>query len=294
MCILVNEQTRVIVQGITGRFGSLQTKLMLDYGTQIRAGVTPGKGGERVHGVPVYDSVKDALKEHEVDASVIYVPYSYVKDAAFEAVDGGIPFIVIISDWVPVHDAMEIYAFARRNGICYIGPNCPGIIVPGDTSLGMISPCAVIPGNIGIVSRSGTLTGEIASLLTQANLGQSVALGIGGDPIVGMRMVEVLELLEADAHTELIVIIGEIGGTMEEESAQYIAKYVTKPVVAFIAGRNAPAEKRMGHAGAIITGNRGTTQSKIHALQQAGVEVAETPFALISIIQEKTIKNKDV
>lgn len=291
MGILVNKRTQVLVQGITGRLGSLQTKLMLNYGTKITAGVTPGKGGEIVHGIQVYDSIKDALREHKVNASVIYVPAPIVKDAAFEAIDGGIPFIVIISDWVPVHDALEINAYARRKNIRYIGPNCPGIIVPEQTSLGMISPSAVTPGRIGLVSRSGTLTGVIASMITKANLGQSVALGVGGDPIIGMRIAEVLELLEDDEHTEIIVIIGEIGGTMEEEAAQYIKDHVTKPVVAFIAGQNAPPEKRMGHAGAIITRNRGTAQSKIRELKRVGVKVTETPFSLPSIIQE-IIKNK--
>lgn len=288
MCILVNGRTQVLVQGITGRLGSLQTKLMLDYGTKITAGVTPGKGGETVHGIQVYDSIKDALREHEVNASVIYVPAPIVKDAAFEAIDGGIPFTVIISDWVPVHDALEINAYARRNDTRYIGPNCPGIIVPEQTSVGMISPSAVTPGRIGLVSRSGTLTGVIASMLTKVNLGQSVALGVGGDPIIGMRTAEVLELLEDDEHTEIIVILGEIGGTMEEEAAQYIKEHVTKPVVAFIAGQNAPPEKRMGHAGAIISRNRGTAQSKIRELKRVGVKVAETPFSLPSIIQEIT------
>lgn len=288
MCILVNGRTQVLVQGITGRLGSLQTKLMLDYGTKITAGVTPGKGGETVHGIQVYDSIKDALREHEVNASVIYVPAPIVKDAAFEAIDGGIPFTVIISDWVPVHDALEINAYARRNDTRYIGPNCPGIIVPEQTSVGMISPSAVTPGRIGLVSRSGTLTGVIASMLTKANLGQSVALGVGGDPIIGMRTAEVLELLEDDEHTEIIVILGEIGGTMEEEAAQYIKDHVTKPVVAFIAGQNAPPEKRMGHAGAIISRNRGTAQSKIRELKRVGVKVVETPFSLPSIIQEIT------
>jgi len=290
MGILVNEQTRVLIQGITGRLGSLQTKLMLNYGTKIKAGVTPGKGGKTIHGIPVYDSVKEVVKEHDVNASVIYVPAPIVKDAVFEAIDGNIPFLVIISDWVPIHDALEIYTYAKRHNTRYIGPNCPGIIVPEQTSLGMLSPSSVIPGRIGIVSRSGTLTGEITSLLTKANLGQSVNLGIGGDPIVGMRTVEILELLEDDEHTEIIVIIGEIGGTMEEDAALYIKDKVTKPVVAFIAGQNAPPEKRMGHAGAIITHGHGTAQSKINALKRVGVKVAETPFSLPSMIQELTNK----
>jgi succinyl-CoA synthetase alpha subunit len=286
MGILVNKNTQVLIQGITGRLGSLQTQLMLNYGTKIKAGVTPGKGGKTIHGIPVYDSVKDAIHEHNIDASVIYVPAPIVKDAVFEAIDGNIPFLVIITDWVPIHDALEIYAYAKRNKTRYIGPNCPGIIVPEQTSLGMLSPSSVIPGRIGIVSRSGTLTGEITSLLTKANLGQSVNLGIGGDPIIGMRTREILELLEADEHTDIIVIIGEIGGTMEEEAALYIQDHITKPVVAFIAGQNAPPEKRMGHAGAIITQGHGTAQSKISALKRVGVHVVDTPFSLPSRIQK--------
>lgn len=291
MCILVNERTRVLVQGITGRLGLLQTRLMLDSGTKIIAGVTPGKGGEKVHGVPVYDSVNDVLREHEADVSVIYVPAPFVKDAVFEATDGGIPFLVIISDWVPVHDALEIYAYARQKNTRYIGPNCPGIVIPEQTNLGMISPSAVTPGNIAVISRSGSLTGEITSMLTKAGLGQSVILGIGGDPVVGMRTAEVIELLEDDEHTEIVVIIGEIGGTMEEEAAKYIKEYFTKPVFAFIAGQNAPLEKRMGHAGAIITRGRGTAQSKIRALKRVGVKVAKTPFSLPFIIHEVIEKN---
>ena len=284
MAILVNKDTRVIVQGITGRLGARQTRMMLDYGTKIVAGVTPGKGGETVFGVPVYDSVQEALKEHEADASVIYVPSRFMKDAAFEAIEAGIKFMVIITDWVPVHDALEIKALANSFGTRYIGPNSPGITIPGETKLGMIH--SVLPGNIGIVSRSGTLTAEISNLLTNAGFGQSVALGVGGDPIVGLRFKDVLELFEKDDRTQAVVIIGEIGGTMEEEAAEYIKEHVSKPVVAFIAGQAAPPEKKMGHAGAIIRGERGTAASKINALKQAGVRIAKTPWELPSILKE--------
>jgi succinyl-CoA synthetase alpha subunit len=284
MGILVDKNTRVIVQGITGRLGVRQTKIMLDYGTKIVAGVTPGKGGETIFGVQIYDSVEEALMEHEADASILYVPSPSLKEAVFEAMEAGIKFMVIITDWVPVHDALEIKAFAKEIGVRYIGPNSPGITIPGETKLGMIH--TVTPGNIGVVSRSGTLTAEISSLLTNAGLGQSAVLGIGGDPVVGLRLKEVVKLFEEDAHTKVITIIGEIGGTMEEEAAEYIKEHVTKPVVAFIAGRTAPPEKRMGHAGAIIARGRGTAASKIQALKQAGVEVAETPWELPSLIRK--------
>ena len=283
MAILVDKNTRVLVQGITGRLGRLQTKMMLEYGTKIVAGVTPGRGGETVFGVPVYDSVEEAMKEHEIDASILYVPATSMKEAAFEAMEAGIKFMVIITDWVPVHDALEIKALAKELGVRYIGPNSPGITIPGETKLGMIH--TVTPGNIGIVSRSGTLTAEISNLLTNAGLGQSAVLGIGGDPVVGLRLKEVVKLFEEDEHTKAITIIGEIGGTMEEEAAEYIKEHVTKPVVAFIAGRTAPPEKRMGHAGAIIARGRGTAASKIQTLNQAGVEVAETPWELPSLIR---------
>jgi len=283
MAILVNKNTRVIVQGITGRLGRRQTKMMLDYGTKIVAGVTPGKGGETVFGVPVYDSVKEALMEHEADASILYVPAPFLKEAAFEAMEAGIKFMVIITDWVPLHDALEIKAFANSVGTRYLGPNSPGITIPGEIKLGMIH--SVMPGNIGVVSRSGTLTAEISNLLTKAGLGQSAVLGVGGDPIVGLRLKDILELFEKDDRTKAITIIGEIGGTMEEEAAEYIKKHVSKPVVAFIAGSTAPPEKRMGHAGAIITRGRGTVASKISALKQAGVKIAKTPWELPSLLK---------
>ncbi|MCC6024249.1 MAG: succinate--CoA ligase subunit alpha [Thaumarchaeota archaeon] len=284
MGILVSKDTRVIVQGITGRLGALQTKMMLEYGTKIVAGVTPGKGGGTIFGIPIYDSVEEALSEHEAEASILYVPAPFVKEAAFEAIEAGIKFMVIITDWVPVHDALEIKALANEKGTLYIGPNTPGITIPGEIKLGMIH--TVTPGNIGVVSRSGTLTAEVTNLLTSAGLGQSAVLGLGGDPVVGLRLKDVLKLFEEDEHTKAIVIIGEIGGTMEEEAAEYIEKYVSKPVVAFIAGKSAPPEKKMGHAGAIITGGRGTAESKINALKEAGVKVAETPWEVPTLVKK--------
>lgn len=284
MAILVDKNTRVVVQGITGRLGMSQTRIMLDYGTKIVAGVTPGKGGETALGVPVYDSVEEALREHDADTSILYVPAPFMKEAAFEAIEAGVKFMVIITDWVPVHDALEIKAVANDAGTRYIGPNCPGITIPGEIKLGMIHP--VTPGNVGVVSRSGTLTGEISNLLTNAGLGQSAVLGIGGDPVVGLRMKDILKLFEEDERTEAITIIGEIGGTMEEEAAEYIKEHLTKPVMSFVAGSTAPPEKRMGHAGAIITRGRGTATGKIQALKQAGVKVANTPWELSSLLKD--------
>ena len=284
MAILVDKNTRVVVQGITGRLGMSQTRIMLDYGTKIVAGVTPGKGGETVLGVPVYDSVEEALREHDADTSILYVPAPFMKEAAFEAIEAGVKFMVIITDWVPVHDALEIKAVANDAGTRYIGPNCPGITIPGEIKLGMIHP--VTPGNVGVVSRSGTLTGEISNLLTNAGLGQSAVLGIGGDPVVGLRMNDILKLFEEDERTKAITIIGEIGGTMEEEAAEYIKEHLTKPVVSFVAGSTAPPEKKMGHAGAIITRGRGTATGKIQALKQAGVKVANTPWELSSLLKD--------
>jgi len=284
MAILVDKNTRVVVQGITGRLGMSQTRIMLDYGTKIVAGVTPGKGGETVLNVPVYDSVEEALREHDADTSILYVPAPFMKEAAFEAIEAGVKFMVIITDWVPVHDALEIKAVANDAGTRYIGPNCPGITIPGEIKLGMIHP--VTPGNVGVVSRSGTLTGEISNLLTNAGLGQSAVLGIGGDPVVGLRMNDILKLFAKDERTKAITIIGEIGGTMEEEAAEYIKEHLTKPAVSFVAGSTAPPEKKMGHAGAIITRGRGTATGKIQALKQAGVKVANTPWELSSLLKD--------
>ena len=276
MAIFVDKDTNVLVQGITGRLGALQTELMLDYGTRIVAGVTPGKGGETQFHIPVYDSIQEAMSKHRIDASVIYVPAPFVRDAAFEAIDAGIKFMVMITDWVPLHSEMKIKAYANSKGTRYIGPNTPGIMTPGQTSLGMISPSAVMPGGIAVVSRSGTLTDEVASHLSEQGIGQSVVVGLGGDPIVGSRMIDVLKLLKEDVQTKGVVIVGEIGGTMEEEVARYLDAQFDKPVVAFVAGRTAPRGKVMGHAGAIIMGERGMAESKINAFKSAGVPVAKT------------------
>lgn len=286
MAIFVNKDTKVLIQGITGNFGAKQTEIMLEYGTKIIAGVTPGKRGQKLLDIPVYDSVQQAMNSHSIDASLIYVPAPFVQDAAFEAIDAGIPFMVILTDWVPLHDELKIKAYAKRNNTRYIGPNCPGIIVPGETSLGMISGSAVMPGSVGIVSRSGTLVDEVAQQLTEQGIGQSVIIGIGGDPAVGTRMVEVLRLLREDKQTEVVLIVGEIGGVMEEEVAGYIGEEkFSKPVAAFIAGRIAPSGKRMGHAGAIIMGERGTAGSKISVLNRVGIPVAKTLSEIPSLVR---------
>ena len=287
MAIFANKDTKVLVQGITGNFGARQTELMLEYGTKIIAGVTPGKGGQKQFDIPVYDSVQQAVANHNIDASLIFVPAPFVQDAAFEAIDAGIPFMVILTDWVPLHDELRIKAYAKRGKTRYIGPNCPGMIVPGETSLGLISGSAVKPGSVGIVSRSGTLIDEVAQQLTEQGIGQSIIVGIGGDPVVGTRTVEVLQLLREDKQTEVVLIVGEIGGVMEEEAAEYIGeKKFNKPVAAFIAGRTAPRGKRMGHAGAIVMGDRGTTESKIGAFSRVSVPVAKTLSDIPSLLRE--------
>ena len=285
MAIFVDKNTNVLVQGITGRLGGLQTELMLDYGTRIVAGVTPGKGGETTFGIPVYNSIQEAMSEHHIDASVIYVPAPFVEDAAFEAIDAGIKFMAIITDWVPLHSEMRIKTYARSKGAHYIGPNTPGIMVPGQTSLGMISPSAVIPGRVALISRSGTLTDEVASHLSEQGIGQSVVVGLGGDPIVGSRTIDILKLLKEDRQTSGVVIVGEIGGTMEEEAAEYLNTQFDKPAVAFIAGRTAPQGKVMGHAGAIIIGERGIAESKINAFRTAGIMVAKTLWEIPSLVK---------
>ncbi|RLE94771.1 MAG: succinate--CoA ligase subunit alpha [Thermoprotei archaeon] len=287
--ILVNKNTRVLVQGITGREGSFHTKAMLDYGTKILAGVTPGKGGQSVHGVPVYNSVEEALTEHpEINTSTVFVPAPYAPDAIYEAIDAGIRLIVVITEHIPLHDELRVISYARLKGAWIVGPNCPGVISPGESKVGIMPGHIFEKGVIGIVSRSGTLTYEIAHLITKAGLGQSTCIGIGGDPIVGMDFIEVLELFEKDKETKAVVVIGEIGGTMEEELAYWIKKRgYSKPVVAYIAGKTAPPGKRMGHAGAIITMGMGTASSKIKAFEEAGIAVAKTPREVIDLLLKK-------
>jgi len=288
MTFILNENIRVIVQGITGTQGRFHTKLMLDYGTKIVAGVTPGKAGANVHGVPVYDTVKEALEEHEADASIIFVPAPFAADAAFEALENGIGTIVIITERVPIKDTVEVMARAKKEGATIVGPNTPGVITPGKCKLGIMPAHIFKPGVVGIASRSGTLTYEIAAEITKVGLGQSTCVGLGGDPVVGLNFVEMLETFLEDEQTRAVALIGEIGGNLEELAAEFIAKEnYPKPVVTFIAGRTAPPGKRMGHAGAIVMGRTGTAQSKIEAFKKAGVEVAEKPSDVARILAEK-------
>ena len=284
MSILVNKDTRLVVQGITGREGAFHTGRMVEYGTQVVAGVTPGKGGQTVHGVPVFDSVSTAVQETGADTSVIYVPARFCADAIYEAADAGVDLIVCITEGVPVMDMITVRAFLDHKGVRLIGPNCPGLITPGESKVGIIPGNIVTPGPIGIVARSGTLTYEVMYALTVKGIGQSTCVGIGGDPVNGTDFIDCLELFEADPATEQMVLIGEIGGTDEEQAAEYIKKHVTKPVTAFIAGQTAPPGKRMGHAGAIIQGGTGTAAEKISALIAAGVKVAEHPEQIAEIV----------
>jgi succinyl-CoA synthetase alpha subunit len=279
MAILVDANTHVLVQGITGRQGAFHTRAMLRYGTRVEAGVTPGKGGQSVEGVPVYDSVEEALANHpSINTSLIMVPAAHAADAVYEALDNGIKLVVIITEHVPVHDTLKFVRYASLQGARVIGPNCPGVITPGAAKVGIMPGHIFKQGGVGIVSRSGTLTYEIAYAVTLKGLGQSTCVGIGGDPVVGMDFIEVLEMFRKDPGTEAVVLIGEIGGDLEERAAAYIRETnYPKPVVAYIAGRTAPPEKRMGHAGAIISMGAGDAESKVKALTAAGVYVASTP-----------------
>jgi succinyl-CoA synthetase alpha subunit len=283
--ILLNENTRCLVQGITGKQGRFHTEQMLKYDTNIVAGVTPGKGGQEVCGVPVFDSIEEAKEKTNVNASIIFVPAPFAKDAAFESIEH-LDLVIIITEHIPIQDSMEIMAYAKAKGVTVIGPNTPGIISPKVGKLGIMPTHIFKEGNVGVVSRSGTLTYEIASQLTRAGIGQSTCLGIGGDPVVGTSFIEILDMFENDPETDAIVMIGEIGGSAEEDAAAYIKENISKPVVAFISGISAPPGKRMGHAGAIIAGNSGTAQSKQEALIDAGVKVAKTPSEIAGFIKE--------
>ena len=299
MSILIDKHTRLIVQGITGRDGGFHAQQMIAYGTRVVAGVTPGRGGAKAHGVPVFDSVAEAVAATRANASVIYVPAAAAADAIFEAADAGVGLIVCISEGIPVRDTMAAYHHVARlraangNGRPrLIGPNCPGLISPGLSKVGILPGQICEPGPVGLVSRSGTLTYEVVHQLTQAGLGQSTCIGIGGDPIIGTSFIDTLELFEADPHTEAIVLIGEIGGTDEEEAAQFIKRRVRKPVVAFVAGQTAPPGKRMGHAGAIISGGSGTAAEKMAAFQAAGVPVARIPSEIPALIADALTRRR--
>jgi succinyl-CoA synthetase alpha subunit len=277
MSILVNKHTRLVVQGITGREGEFHAQQMLEYGTKVVAGVTPGKGGGWVAGIPVFDTVHEAVNATEANASIIYVPARFAPDAILEAVDAGIQVVVCITEGIPVLDMIKVRAHVDCSDTRLIGPNCPGIITPGESKVGIMPGHIHIPGSVGVVSRSGTLTYEVVYALSEKGLGQSTAIGIGGDPILGTDFIDVLTLFEEDPETEQIVLIGEIGGTDEQRAAEFITSNMSKPVTAFIAGQTAPPGKRMGHAGAIIEGGEGTAAEKIAAFEDVGVRVARQP-----------------
>ena len=288
MSIFIGGDTRLVVQGITGRDGSFHARQMMDYGTRVVAGVTPGKGGQRFEdSVPVYNTVAEAVAETGAETSVIYVPARFAADAIFEAADAGISLIVCITEGIPVADMMRTLPYVREKGARLIGPNCPGLIVPGVARVGILPGQIVREGPVGIVSRSGTLTYEVIFQLTREELGQSTCIGIGGDPLIGTNFVDCLAAFEADEETTAVVLIGEIGGTDEQVAAEHVAERMTKPVVGFIAGQTAPPGRRMGHAGAIISGSEGTADEKMRAFREHGIDVAERPADIVGLLRQR-------
>ncbi|PSQ83224.1 MAG: succinate--CoA ligase subunit alpha [Bacteroidetes bacterium QS_7_67_15] len=277
MSILVDNDTRLVVQGFTGSEGSFHAEQMLDYGTNVVAGVTPGKGGAEHLGRPVFNTVAEAVDEEGANASIIFVPPPFAADAVQEAVAAGIEVVICITEGIPVRDMVPTYHYARSRGARLIGPNCPGVITPGEAKVGIMPAKIFEEGPVGVISRSGTLTYETVDQLTRQGLGQSTAVGIGGDPVIGTRFIDALKLFEEDDQTEAVVLIGEIGGSAEEEAAEYVEAHMSKPVFAFIAGRTAPPGRRMGHAGAIVSGGQGTAEGKFAALEEAGVTVVKNP-----------------
>ncbi|HEY4955593.1 MAG TPA: succinate--CoA ligase subunit alpha [Gemmatimonadaceae bacterium] len=288
MSIFIDRDTRLIVQGITGRDGSFHTRQMIEYGTNVVGGVTPGKGGQKFDGkVPIFNTVEQAVKETGANATVIYVPPTFAADAMMEAADAGIAFIVCITEGVPVLDMTRVYPFVREKGARLLGPNCPGLISPGKSKVGIIPGRICAPGPIGLVSRSGTLTYEVVFQMTRANMGQTTCVGIGGDPINGTNFIDCLAAFEADPETEAVVMIGEIGGTDEQEAASFVKTKMTKPVVGFIAGQTAPPGRRMGHAGAIISGAAGTAAEKMEAFEANGIGVAKRPIDVVQLLKSR-------
>ena len=277
MSILIDHNTRVVVQGITGREGGFHTRQMLDYGTKVVAGMTPGKGGSYFDGVPVFNTVEQAVKETGANVSIIFVPPPFAPDAILEAADSGIPLVICITEGIPTLEMVTVKGYLRKSAVRLIGPNCPGLISPGKSKVGIMPGHIHLPGHVGVVSRSGTLTYDVVDQLTSLGIGQSTCVGIGGDPIIGSSFVDILRLFESDRDTQAVVMVGEIGGTAEEEAARFIQQKMTKPVVAFVAGRTAPPGRRMGHAGAIIAGGHGTAAEKIAALESAGITVVPNP-----------------
>ena len=287
MSILVDDDTRVVVQGITGGEGKFHTGQMLEYGTDVVAGAVPGRGGQEVEGVPVYDTVHEAAREEDADASVVFVPPAFAADAIFEALDSPVDLVVAITEGIPQQDMARVYRRLRETDTTLVGPNCPGVITPGEAKLGILPGNIFSDGDVGLVSRSGTLTYQVVDNLTQRGIGQTTAVGIGGDPIIGTDFVDALERFEDDPETEAVVMCGEIGGEDEEEAARFIGEYMDTPVAGFIAGRTAPPGKRMGHAGAIVSGGgTGTAESKIDALNDAGVPVGDTPEEVADHIED--------
>ena len=288
MAIFVNEKNKVVVQGATGHQGVFHIGEMLNFGTKVVAGVTPGKAGQNVQNVPIFNSVIDAVDETHADTSLILVPARFAKDAVFEALDAGIKTVVTITENIPFHDAMEFVHYAKYNDAVLIGPNCPGIASPGKTKIGILPGSIFKTGNVGVASRSGTLTYEIVNSLSEKDIGQSTCVGLGGDPIIGTTFIDSLKAFEQDKDTKAIVLVGEIGGTAEEDAAEYITDHITKPVFAFIAGRTAPPGKRMGHAGAIIARGKGTADSKIKAFKKADVKLAQFPTDIADLVETHT------
>ena len=286
MSTFIDKSTRLIVQGITGRDGSFHTKQMIEYGTQVVAGVTPGKGGQKFENkVPIFNTVADAVKQTGANATVIYVPPPFAADAMMEAADAGVSFIVCITEGVPVLDMTRVYPFVKEKGARLLGPNCPGLISPGQSKVGIIPGRICTPGPVGLVSRSGTLTYEVVYQMTRAKIGQTTCVGIGGDPINGTNFIDCLDAFEKDPATEAVVMIGEIGGTDEQEAARFVREKMRKPVVGFIAGQTAPPGRRMGHAGAIISGSAGTAAEKMQAFEENGVGVAKRPIDVVDLLK---------
>jgi succinyl-CoA synthetase alpha subunit len=284
--VFIGKDTTLVVQGITGRDGSFHTKQMIEYGTRVVAGVTPGKGGQKFEGtVPIYNTVADAVQATGANTSVIYVPPMFAADAIIEAADAGVQLIVAITEGVPVLDMTRVYPYVKDKGVRLLGPNCPGLISPGESKVGIIPGRICTPGPVGVVSRSGTLTYEIVYQLTRAGIGQTTCVGIGGDPINGTNFIDALAAFEADPATKVVCMMGEIGGTDEQEAARFVKEHMTKPVVGFIAGQTAPPGRRMGHAGAIISGSAGTAAEKIQAFQEAGMGVAKRPIDFVELVK---------
>ena len=288
MSVFIDKNTKLVIQGITGRDGSFHAKQMMEYGTQVVAGVTPGKGGQKFEGtVPIFNTVADAVKATGANTSVIYVPPPFAADAIMEAAAAGVSLVVCITEGVPVLDMTKVYPFVKERGVRLIGPNCPGLITPGEAKVGIIPGRICTPGPVGVVSRSGTLTYEVVYQLTRAGIGQTTCVGIGGDPINGTNFIDCLEAFEKDPNTKAIAMMGEIGGTDEQEAAEFVKKHMKKPVVGFIAGQTAPPGRRMGHAGAIISGSAGTAAEKIEAFKAAGMGVAARPIDFVELIKAR-------